>query len=425
VDCPAGKLAYVQDGDVWAKQLPDGTPQRLTTDGRSFAPAWSPSGDWLLFQKRANDSTPECWLVRADGTDARGIDGGADCAWSPANDTFASVQSGALTVENADGSGRRELLQRPDAVVLRDVAFVWSPDGAWLAYSRQERPVNGPASAWDYAAVWRVRPDGSDALQLVTASAGIDRNAGGASTVGFIPMGFTPDVRGVLYAVDPVASDAGTESMELRVVTMDRFAGLDGGQPFRTQFRVFPRYPDFLDYASDGSLVVFVAGSYLGSAFGDTWIDKNLAHYTSLGSGGLLPAEGKADVSPAVSPDSSSIVFASSPDFSSDVSGPPPPELNQRRIWIVRRGGGFRNSAVQLTDDPAYRDERPQWSKDGRHILFARLSTNDRSAPASLWSLELDSGSMAKVQDGLSVPAGDAVARGHVPWEQVFDWWQP
>jgi DNA-binding CsgD family transcriptional regulator len=228
VDCPAGKLAYVQDGDVWAKQLPDGTPQRLTTDGRSFAPAWSPSGDWLLFQKRANDSTPECWLVRADGTDARGIDGGADCAWSPANDTFASVQSGALTVENADGSGRRELLQRPDAVVLRDVAFVWSPDGAWLAYSRQERPVNGPASAWDYAAVWRVRPDGSDALQLVTASAGMDRNAGGASTVGFIPMGFTPDVRGVLYAVDPVASDAGTESMELRVVTMDRFAGLDG-----------------------------------------------------------------------------------------------------------------------------------------------------------------------------------------------------
>jgi dipeptidyl aminopeptidase/acylaminoacyl peptidase len=194
-----------------------------------------------------------------------------------------------------------------------------------------------------------------------------------------------------------------------------------GRQPFRTQFRVFPRYPDFLDYASDGSLVVFVAGSYLGSAFGDTWIDKNLAHYTSLGSGGLLPAEGKADVSPAVSPDSSSIVFASSPDFSSDVSGAPPPELSQRRIWIIRRGRV--DGREQLTDDPSYRDERPQWSKDGRHILFARLSTTDNNAPASLWFLELDSGSISKVQDGLSVPTGSVVARGHVPWEQVFDWW--
>jgi DNA-binding CsgD family transcriptional regulator len=91
--CPAGKLAYIHDGDIWTKQLPDGTPQQITTDGRSFAPAWSPSGDWLLFQRRANDSTSECWLMRANGTDARRIDGGADCAWSPVGDTFAAVQA--------------------------------------------------------------------------------------------------------------------------------------------------------------------------------------------------------------------------------------------------------------------------------------------------------------------------------------------
>jgi hypothetical protein len=39
-----GKVAYVQGGDIWTKVLPDGEPQRLTNDGRSIAPKWSPSG---------------------------------------------------------------------------------------------------------------------------------------------------------------------------------------------------------------------------------------------------------------------------------------------------------------------------------------------------------------------------------------------
>ena len=29
-----GRLAYVQDGDIWVKSLPDGEPERLTEDGQ-------------------------------------------------------------------------------------------------------------------------------------------------------------------------------------------------------------------------------------------------------------------------------------------------------------------------------------------------------------------------------------------------------
>ena len=31
----------------------------------------------------------------------------------------------------------------------------------------------------------------------------------------------------------------------------------------------------------------------------------------------------------------------------------------------------------QLTNDPRYSDEEPQWSSDGSHILFARTDAQD------------------------------------------------
>jgi Tol biopolymer transport system component len=45
------KLAYLRGGDIWVKALPDGEPQRVTTDARSGVPRWSPSGEWLAFRK--------------------------------------------------------------------------------------------------------------------------------------------------------------------------------------------------------------------------------------------------------------------------------------------------------------------------------------------------------------------------------------
>jgi Tol biopolymer transport system component len=39
-----GKLAYLQEGDIWVKDLPDGHARQLTTGGHSREPRWSPSG---------------------------------------------------------------------------------------------------------------------------------------------------------------------------------------------------------------------------------------------------------------------------------------------------------------------------------------------------------------------------------------------
>lgn len=44
-----GKLAYVRDGNIWVKHLPDGSSQQITAHGSAYDPRWSPSGLWLSF----------------------------------------------------------------------------------------------------------------------------------------------------------------------------------------------------------------------------------------------------------------------------------------------------------------------------------------------------------------------------------------
>src|SRR5690606_3663385 len=147
------------------------------------------------------------------------------------------------------------------------------------------------------------------------------------------------------------------------------------------------------DYAGDGSLAVLITVPGRG-----TWQAKHLAIIDPSGPSpfihfGFLPREGAADVPPPIAPDASGIACAPSPDLGSDFAGAMPPELNERRIWLNERGAGQRE---QLTDDPAYRDERPQWAADGRHILFARLAVDGTDGIGSLWLLNVDTGELTQ-----------------------------
>jgi hypothetical protein len=80
----------------------------------------------------------------------------------------------------------------------------------------------------------------------------------------------------------------------------------------------------------------------------------------------------------------------------------------------------------QLTDDAAYRDERPLWSTDGTHLLFARLAQHGRM---SLWLMHADGSALSPVVEDLSLgpfsPYGAPrfVDSGLIAWDQYFDWW--
>jgi len=71
----------------------------------------------------------------------------------------------------------------------------------------------------------------------------------------------------------------------------------------------------------------------------------------------------------------------------------------------------------QLTDDAAYRDERPRWSTDGKHILFARLAQHGRM---SLWLMHADGSALSPVVEDLSL--GPFSPYG-IAWDHYFDWW--
>src|SRR6266550_8039330 len=46
-----GKLAYVQEGDIWVQILTEGTPHQMSQGGRADHPQWSASGHWLSFDQ--------------------------------------------------------------------------------------------------------------------------------------------------------------------------------------------------------------------------------------------------------------------------------------------------------------------------------------------------------------------------------------
>lgn len=52
----------------------------------------------------------------------------------------------------------------------------------------------------------------------------------------------------------------------------------------------------------------------------------------------------------------------------------------------------------QLTNDPAYRDERPEWSTDGKVILFARL----KGETAQVWLMQADGADPRPMVDELA-----------------------
>ena len=422
-----GKLVYVDDGDVWTLALPDGEPQRLTTDGRNHAPQWSPSGQWILFEKPVERSTAELWMMRNDGSNARQLDANPyqqlSYHWAPGEDRLAylSTDFGALTVENADGSSKVVLVSAQDEGWDGIGGFIhWSPDGGWLAIAVSERgdpSGDGPYRA-PYVGLWAIRADGSEKRELIA-----ERDVG----YGLLIAGWTPDSRQVIYSPDPSFSASFiADGLQWMSVPL----GVDGPSPsgfapdtgIDNSRRVL-RYGDYTDVSPDGALVAVRGGGR------ETYLDKSIALVdtsTGISFGDLTDPNQVAATSPAWSPDGSTIVYVAQPLG----QGSDPWGVLDRRIWLMDADGSNKR---RLTDAEAW-EERPQWSKDGRYVLYVRPETGaalqGREQPGSVEVVAL------RVSDGKEDPV--TVMRyevnnvetgiwyyGHFDWDQLFDWWQP
>ncbi len=396
-----GKLAYLQGGDIWVRELPDGEPQRLTDDGHNAAPRWSPSGNWLTFRKE-ND----VWIMRADGTDACRISAASsrDYAWSSVADRLAYVagQSSLRLIEKNDlaqGEGIVLLRLAIEEQSLTTIQYLaWSPDGRRLAYVLQ---IGQPEALPDHLGIGYVDLESGPRELYAPPSPPQD---------GLILAGWTTDGQSILFWRDLLFS-ASVAADGLPLLRLP----LDGGEPVEVaDFTLL--HPDFWSGSPTGQQVALTVG-----AGRETWTNKRILLVDMETAGReYLTDETVSAFSPAFSPDGQYIAYVAAPDVGHvHVWGGDEAKAAaaQRRIWVMNVDGSDQHP---LTDDPAYRDERPLWSADGTHVLFARLNEDGR---ASLWLMDAAGGASEQVVGELT-PAPEWFGNyGYIAWNQLFDWW--
>jgi Tol biopolymer transport system component len=383
-----GKLAYVQFGDIWIKDLSTGEAKRFTEVGRDSRPRWSPTGQWLAFLEDSH-----LWIERADGTDAHVVQGGATIgqyAWSPVEDRLAYTERGALSMETADG-GRLWQLVRATGSGHGVSHLAWASDGRSIAFDRVDRTLQG---------IWQVAAEGS-------GSRAVYRNPNPVELAGWSPDGNSL----LFWQATQWSASLLADGASLMAV---RIGG--GG---RHQIAHTLLYRDFLSWSPDRRHLALIDG---GNRI--TWDNKALAIATVRGTLHRLqvdhtPATRYASLFPAWSPDGRWIAVTRSPAVrqtgGGDVAGV---AVQRRHIWLVASDG---STARQLTKGSAFRDERPLWSADGSSILFVRLGGKF----AQLWLMQADGSHQRLVADGLA--PGPSLGfwgyYGYVQWGQMYDWW--
>ena len=398
-----GQLAYIRGGDVWVIDLnafPDEEPRRLTTDGCSISPRWSPSGGWLLFQKGS-----EPWLLRADGSAARPLPGVRDpqlVAWSPVEDRLAYVtESGNLALANAEGMAEiapvRGAVSESGERVER---FAWHPNGEWLACQvAQVRRMNADAQPVPARQILRV-------LQ-------VDGRAGANLLVETNPMetairlaGWSGEGTHVLLWRGPASESIRADGLTFASIPVS-------GGHLRPLAVTMLTHEDFAAPQPLSSQLALVIGSGR-----ETWRHKQLVTMDVDGqSPRSLSGTRQVVTSPAWSHGGGRIAYAAMPAAPSIAGGGESSSaLDERRIWVVKADGTGQH---QITDDPAYRDEWPLWSADGQHILFARI----QDGRASLWLGRHDGSQLQQVVEELSPATDWSGDYGHVEWRQFFDYW--
>lgn len=388
-----GVLAFVRGGDVWVQALPGDEPRRLTADGRSQRPDWSPSGEWLALRKGDG-----LWVMRADGSSARQIVGANPdhYAWAPGDDRLAYVHAewGQLRLispealaNTGDGGLGDGLFEEapPDGEWYQLLTPVWRQDGAELAFAAVRR--NGESGAVTFAGVLTVpaEPGASPELRYDLPEPRSD---------GIVLGGWTPDGGSLLLWRDPEFS-GDYERWTLWALPL-------GGEPFQLPDMSLP-YADFRSGAEgSGRLALTAGGGYT------TWENKRLALLDGGEWRDLTDSETVAQ-SPAFAPDGARLAYVSRPAES---------DILDRRIWVMDVDDPGR--ARQITGDPAYRDERPRWSGDGGALLFARITRDGR---ASLWMVGEGGGAPWQIVDELTPAPEWYGSGGYIDWDLLFDWW--
>jgi Tol biopolymer transport system component len=297
---------------------------------------------------------------------------GSDVAWSPDGQRLAYADQGDLYVAQADGSGPKKLLT-VDGLIGH---LVWGPDSGSVRFDTSQ----GFGTVIGQHLLWEVAADGSKLHRLLAGwHTPPDECCGMWSRDGhyflFVSRGqiwALPRSRFLHREGNPIAVTSSPMSLSSPLESADGKKLFLVGATFRGELtRVDTRSGAFEPYLGG------ISAEYVSFSKDGQWIA-----YVSYPEGTLwrCRADGSDKVQltfpplravlPQWSPDGRSLVFFEFPVSSSQPA----------RIYQVPAGGG---SPVQLIPDDPVNQQDPNWSPDGTRIVFAGSASDAAAHPAT------------------------------------------
>jgi TolB protein len=267
-------------------------------------------------------------------------------------------------------------------------SVAWSPDGKTLAYSATPRAGRSLGEA-----LWTVPAIGGAPKTWFTAADD------------FVPLaGWWPDGKGVLFWRDPRASSSmAAEGLGLFTLRL-------GGKP--RQLATTLPYPDQLAPSPDGHDLALIAG------FGqEIWHDKVLARCdVSTGTCRALPhPHGVIMLDPSWSPHGNRLAFVQARDAGTiGYFGSVSRRLSwvhTRTLWVADPNG--RTYELRAAGTGVY---DPQWSRDGRHVLYLRDN--------AIWLIGVSGGTPVKIVGPLPTVPGPFGYFRYGSWSGTLAWFR-
>ena len=371
-------IAYVSDRtgnfEIFLKQVSGGPDVNITNNpADDVQPAFSPDGKQIAFVSTRESAKQlnyeifyvpptggDIWVMPALGGSPRRIaDSGNFPAWFPDGSSLVFTGGGEDTKKiyrvSAAGGEVREIPLRPPEGTPRSRFLLHptiSPDGKWiLVQADRDRVLTAPSAGGVTQHVCRgVRPI------------------------------WAPDGRSIIYS----NTEAG-KNLSLWRIPFDETSGRADGRA----------EPITVGRGVDTQATISRKGSEIAfTAFEQTFNLETIpidAESGRLTGGVKALTAGRNDIDRSMfSPDGRSVVFS-----------------NRGRIWRLDPG----QAAYPLTNDPAFQDNQPRWSPDGRSIAFDRTPAGDPTGN-SIWVMAADGANPRKLIEKARAPYWMPDSRG-------------